>query len=202
MARRSTRKSAASTERSSSKRPQASGGGDEAPSNKRTKRASNAGKPNTLPTRSKYFEPNSDEDDKALSESEKVEKVNSSYEDDEASEPPSSPEEEESDASSADVQSKKKGRSAKAPPVNSKKSGRGKSLLKSGADTGLEPGTQVIIKKPKPRDDGGIPYVDGAIHPNTMIFLQELAANNNREWLKSKFCFRYFDGRPGKQELY
>ena len=189
MARRSTRNSGASTERSSSKRPQASGGGEEAPSNKRTKRASNArGKATTLPTRSKYFEPNSDEDDKALSESEKDEKVNSTYEDDEASEPPS-PEEEVSDASSAEVKPKQKGRSAKAPPASSKKGGRGKNLLKSGADTGLEPGTQVIIKKPKPRDDGGIPYVDDTIHPNTMIFLQELADNNNREWLKSEPYF-------------
>jgi uncharacterized protein (TIGR02453 family) len=42
----------------------------------------------------------------------------------------------------------------------------------------------VIIKKPKARPAGKIPYTDETIHPNTLLFLQDLKANNNREWLK------------------
>jgi hypothetical protein len=48
----------------------------------------------------------------------------------------------------------------------------------------LTPGTQVIIKKPRARDAGDTPYADDRIHPNTMLFLAELAGNNNRPWLK------------------
>ncbi|KAI8934879.1 hypothetical protein NX059_008553 [Plenodomus lindquistii] len=57
-----------------------------------------------------------------------------------------------------------------------------KELWKSGAK--LAPGTQVIIKKPKARDAGDTPYADDTIHPNTMLFLKDLAANNDRQWLK------------------
>jgi hypothetical protein len=63
-------------------------------------------------------------------------------------------------------------------------------LLKTGK-TGLGPDTEVVIKKPKARSAGKIPYTNGTIHPNTMLFLQDLAANNNRSWLKSKEPF-YF----------
>jgi hypothetical protein len=59
-----------------------------------------------------------------------------------------------------------------------------KELWKSGAK--LTPGTQVIIKKPKPRDAGDTPYTNDTIHPNTMLFLKDLAANNDRQWLKRK----------------
>ena len=52
--------------------------------------------------------------------------------------------------------------------------------------TGLGPGKEVIIAKPKPRDAGATPYADDQIHPNTMLFLADLAKNNDREWLKSK----------------
>jgi hypothetical protein len=48
----------------------------------------------------------------------------------------------------------------------------------------LTPGTQLIIKKPRARDAGDTPYSDSKIHPNTMLFLGELAENNNRPWLK------------------
>jgi hypothetical protein len=51
----------------------------------------------------------------------------------------------------------------------------------------LTPGTQVIIKKPRARDAGDTPYADDRIHPNTMLFLAELAGNNNRPWLKREF---------------
>jgi hypothetical protein len=55
-----------------------------------------------------------------------------------------------------------------------------------GEKTGYGPGTQVIIKKPKARPAGKTPYEDDTLHPNTFLFLEELKANNNRAWLKSK----------------
>jgi uncharacterized protein (TIGR02453 family) len=51
--------------------------------------------------------------------------------------------------------------------------------------TGLGPGKEVFIKKPKARDPGGIPYQDEIIHPNTILFLQDLKGNNERQWLKA-----------------
>lgn len=63
-----------------------------------------------------------------------------------------------------------------------KKTSENKALWKAGAK--LEPGTQVIIKKPKARPAGDTPYHDHTIHPNTMLFLKDLAANNDRQWLK------------------
>lgn len=43
---------------------------------------------------------------------------------------------------------------------------------------------EMVIEMPKARDDGGVPYDDKRIHPNTMNFLKELKKNNEREWLK------------------
>lgn len=57
-----------------------------------------------------------------------------------------------------------------------------KELWKPG--TKLEPGTQLIIKKPKARDAGDTPYTESTVHPNTMLFLKEIKANNDRQWLK------------------
>ncbi|KEQ91455.1 hypothetical protein AUEXF2481DRAFT_44040 [Aureobasidium subglaciale EXF-2481] len=61
---------------------------------------------------------------------------------------------------------------------------KGKELWRQGVNTGLAPGTQIIIKRPKPRTAGNTPYADNTIHPNTMLFLKDLKANNDREWLK------------------
>lgn len=76
----------------------------------------------------------------------------------------------------------------------SKTGGKGESSSKSelwrpGVTTGLEAGTQVVIKKPKARDAGETPYTDDTIHPNTLLFLEDLAANNDRAWLKSESLF-------------
>jgi hypothetical protein len=70
-----------------------------------------------------------------------------------------------------------------APPSAALKA---KELLRPGVKTGLGPGTQVVMKKPKARQAGAVPYMDNTIHPNTMLFLADLAANNSRQWLKSK----------------
>jgi hypothetical protein len=55
------------------------------------------------------------------------------------------------------------------------------------ASTGYGPGVEVITKKVKARPAGNVRYTNDTIHPNTMLFLGDLAANNRRDWLKSKF---------------
>ncbi|BCR89631.1 DUF2461 domain-containing protein [Aspergillus chevalieri] len=60
-----------------------------------------------------------------------------------------------------------------------------KELWREGVKTGLGPGKEVFIKKPKARDAGDVPYQDHTMHPNTMLFLKDLAKNNEREWLKA-----------------
>lgn len=42
-----------------------------------------------------------------------------------------------------------------------------------------------FIPHKKLRDTGGVEYVDDRVHPNTMLFLADLKANNKRAWLKS-----------------
>lgn len=64
------------------------------------------------------------------------------------------------------------------------KTAKAKELWREGVKTGLGPGKEVFIKKPKPRDLGGIDYKDDTIHPNTMLFLKDLKENNERQWLK------------------
>jgi len=110
----------------------------------------------------------------------------SGYEDEDASAVSSrsaDEEEQESDASEESVPARKKRKTdqmSKGTP-----STIGKELWRSGVKTGLGPGKQVIIAKPKARLAGKTPYTDDSIHPNTMLFLSDLAKNNDREWLKS-----------------
>lgn len=61
-----------------------------------------------------------------------------------------------------------------------------KELWREGVRTGLGPGKEVFIPKPKARDPGKVAYQDHTVHPNTMLFLQDLRENNDREWLKGK----------------
>ncbi|OJK02039.1 hypothetical protein ASPACDRAFT_40861 [Aspergillus aculeatus ATCC 16872] len=61
----------------------------------------------------------------------------------------------------------------------------GKELWREGVKTGLGPGKEVFIKKPKARDPGAVAYKDSVLHPNTILFLQDLAKNNDRQWLKA-----------------
>ncbi|KAF4119444.1 Conserved hypothetical protein (DUF2461) [Geosmithia morbida] len=42
----------------------------------------------------------------------------------------------------------------------------------------------IIIPLVKLRDTGGVEYTDDRIHDNTLLFLRDLKANNDREWLK------------------
>ncbi|KAI1967084.1 hypothetical protein LOZ58_000578 [Ophidiomyces ophidiicola] len=61
---------------------------------------------------------------------------------------------------------------------------KGKELWREGVRTGLGPGKEVFIELPQAREAGDIPYEDHTLHPNTLLFLEDLKANNNREWLK------------------
>ncbi|ETI23200.1 hypothetical protein G647_04997 [Cladophialophora carrionii CBS 160.54] len=142
------------------------------------------------PTRSKYFHELDSEDDNVGDNGDD----DSGYEDEDASaqEAPSSDEslDEDDDDSEQDVR-KRKAKSKKAPKgagglgaAVSAVIEKGKELWRPGVKTGLGPGKQVFIEKPKPRGDGGIKYLPGTIHPNTMAFLKDLKANNDREWLK------------------
>lgn len=90
-------------------------------------------------------------------------------------------------ATSSDEDDKRKkstprGKSATKSLSVRQKQGDEAELWKPGAK--LLPGTQVIIKKPKARDAGDTPFTDETIHPNTMLFLQDLKKNNDRQWLK------------------
>ncbi|KAL4936743.1 hypothetical protein BDV06DRAFT_86459 [Aspergillus oleicola] len=60
-----------------------------------------------------------------------------------------------------------------------------KELWREGVKTGLGPGKEVFIAKPKARDAGDVPYEDETLHPNTLLFLTDLANNNERQWLKA-----------------
>lgn len=61
---------------------------------------------------------------------------------------------------------------------------KGKELWREGAKIDLKPGQEVVIAKPKARDAGNTPYQDETLHPNTRLFLIDLADNNDRQWLK------------------
>lgn len=136
--------------------------------------------------KSKYFEQDGSE-----SESDDVdgEEAGSGYEDEDASmteQSEGSEEEEEYDSSVSDrkVQRRRGGKlksGQRTTPLLVDKA----DLWREGVKTGLGPGKQVFIQKPKPRGDGGVKYVPGKIHPNTMEFLRDLKKNNDREWLKA-----------------
>jgi hypothetical protein len=151
-------------------------------------------KSQTTPRKSPHFmnhqaEQESQNEDDASSEdnvSEAAGEEASGYEDEDASavsSPLADEEEQKSDASEASEPARKKRRTDQTNKGTS--STKGKELWRSGVKTGLGPGKQVIIAKPKARPAGKTPYADDSIHPNTMLFLGDLAKNNDREWLKS-----------------
>jgi hypothetical protein len=57
-------------------------------------------------------------------------------------------------------------------------------------DDGNDGPQSYSIPLPEVREAGDTPYEDSRIHPNTFLFLRDLKANNNRDWLKceSGFC--------------
>jgi len=52
------------------------------------------------------------------------------------------------------------------------------------SDDESKPPKVTIIPLPKAREAGEVPYEDGRIHENTMLFLGDLKRNNNREWMR------------------
>lgn len=178
MPRKATKSTGAPASRSSSKRP-----APEVPA-RQSKRARAA-------IRKSYVEPESDTDNEDRPK--KVQLFNGDYDDDEgvasdyeehSDKDPSSESEPDETATDDDIESKRptpRGRTTKNLPIH-KKAADEKELWRPGAK--LAPGTQLVIKKPKARDAGDTPYLDHTIHPNTMLFLKDLAANNDRQWLK------------------
>ena len=177
MPRKATKSASASASRSSSKRP-----APEVPT-RQSKRA-------RATVRKSYVEPESDSDNEgdkskkvSLSKDDDDEGVASDYKEQSDKDPSSEsePDETASDDDNEIKQATLRGRTTKNLPIH-KKAAEEKELWKPGAK--LAPGTQLVIKKPKARDAGDTPYLDHTIHPNTMLFLKDLAANNDRQWLK------------------
>ncbi|KAF2454671.1 hypothetical protein BDY21DRAFT_352408 [Lineolata rhizophorae] len=90
------------------------------------------------------------------------------------------------DSDESTAKPKAKGKKGRRSGTSIKDSGstKGKELWRPGVKTGLKPGTQLVIKKPKAREAGNTPYRNDTVHPNTLLFLRDLAKNNDREWLK------------------
>jgi hypothetical protein len=185
MPRKSTKDASASASapRSSSKRP-----AQDTPS-RQSKRA-------RATARKSYAEPATDDEDASFKKAslETDDDVASGFEDheDDASsesahdDATSDEDNDDDDDEDEDVKPKKGasgGQSAKKGASLQRRHADEKELWKPGAK--LAPGTQLIIKKPKAREAGDTPYTDETIHPNTMLFLKDLAANNDRSWLKS-----------------
>lgn len=141
------------------------------------------------PKKSKYFEHDTDEDEVEEVASEEQD-LESGYEDEVASEAPSSgsaSEEYEDEYDSEEDNKRRKG-GRKVKPKQ-KQSGHiltdKNDLWREGVKTGLGPGKQVYIERPKARGDGGIKFLPERLHPNTFEFLKDLKKNNDRIWLKA-----------------
>lgn len=138
-------------------------------------------------SKSKYFEPEDSDEPDSVSDASAWESAGSVYE--EAKEESPADEAEPEELSDTDEVVKKK------PNVRGKQSQstssgsdltKGKELWREGVRVGLEPGQEVIIAKPKARDAGKTPYQDETLHPNTKLFLIDIASNNDRQWLKGR----------------
>jgi len=143
--------------------------------------------------KSKYFESDPDDSENSGEWGSAYEGVEESASDgDNSSEPNGTESEEERPKQKrrslpSSNKAKLRGLDSKTEEILALKTGKGQELWREGVKTGLGPGTEVFIKKPKARDAGGIDYVDNTIHPNTMLFLADLKENNERQWLKGAF---------------
>lgn len=138
-------------------------------------------------SKSKYFEPEDSDEPDSESDASAGESAGSVYE--EAKEESPADEAEPEELSDTDEDAKKKP-TVRGKPRQSTNSGsdlvKGKELWREGVRVGLEPGQEVIIAKPKARDAGKTPYQDETLHPNTKLFLIDIASNNDRQWLKGR----------------
>ena len=155
-------------------------------SSKRLKESTENTPASATPKKSKYFAGTGSEDED-IDEFSSEDAEASGYEDEDISvtEPEEIEEDSEDDYDSEEDIKRRKKAGGK-PPAEGRGTVTvgGKDLWREGVKAGLGPGKQVFIEKPKPRGDGGIKYVPDKIHPNTMLFLKDLKANNDREWLK------------------
>ncbi|KAK5115440.1 hypothetical protein LTR85_009900 [Meristemomyces frigidus] len=137
------------------------------------------------PTKSQYFDPKGGEE---AGEDEVGEEPSSADDDasdfDEAEVPMSSEAEDDDDESEEEPKPRKRTTSGKATSSTATIRTKGEEVPRPGVKAGLGPGTQVVIKKPKPRPTGKTPYSDETIHPNTLEFLTDLKGHNDRQWLK------------------
>jgi hypothetical protein len=133
--------------------------------------------------KSKYFEPESSDEPGLESDASQGATSGSAYEEGKES---SSDEAEPEEPSESEEDTKPKA-GPKGSSRQSASSVKGQELWREGVRAGLGPGKEVIIAKPKARDAGNTPYEDETLHPNTKLFLIDLAENNDREWMKGKW---------------
>ncbi|KAI7703781.1 hypothetical protein KC353_g13888 [Hortaea werneckii] len=145
-------------------------------------------KTKAAPIKSHYFTSKDEEDNETSNNSQSEGEDGSEFDELESEE--DSPESDEADDYDQDSEKESKSRKGSTQGKRSQSSTafktKGTDVWRTGVKAGLGPGNEVVIKRPKARAAGSIPYSDESIHPNTFLFLQELKENNNREWLKSK----------------
>lgn len=139
-------------------------------------------------SKSKYFEAEDSEEESESNESED-ESSESVYEEgqgeasstDEAE--PEEPSDSEEDTKKSSARGQQRASTASKPSAL-----KGKELWREGVKADLAPGQEIVIAKPKARDAGKTPYQDETLHPNTRLFLIDLADNNDRQWMKGVSC--------------
>ncbi|GAB1727823.1 hypothetical protein NU195Hw_g2143t1 [Hortaea werneckii] len=143
-------------------------------------------KTKATPIKSHYFTAKDEEDNEVSDESQSQDGGDSEFDQLESEE--ESLESDDADDYEQDSEKESKSRKgstqAKRGQSSTAVKTKGTNVWKTGVKAGLGPGNEVVIKKPKARPAGRIPYSDESIHPNTLLFLKELKENNNREWLK------------------
>jgi hypothetical protein len=136
-------------------------------------------------SKSKYFEPEDSDEPDSESDASVGESSGSVYEEAKGESPDEVEPEELSDSDEDVKKSSARGKQRQSITGGSDHM-KGKELWREGVKVGLEPGQEVIIAKPKARDAGNTPYQDETLHPNTRLFLIDLASNNDRQWLKGE----------------
>ncbi|CAI7665520.1 unnamed protein product [Penicillium viridicatum] len=137
-------------------------------------------------SKSKYFEPEDSDEPDSESDASAGESAGSVYEEAKEESPADEAEPEELSDTDEDAKKKPTVRGKQRQSINSGSDlVKGKELWREGVRVGLEPGQEVIIAKPKARDAGKTPYQDETLHPNTKLFLIDIASNNDRQWLKA-----------------
>jgi len=152
-------------------------------------RQSKRAKPESAaPKKSVYFEQSETEPEAESA----VEAEESGYEDEDASavEPEEDEEEDEAEAEEGEEDESEEETPKRRKPKSTPKgivikAGKGAELWREGVKSDLKPGQEIFIKLPQARPAGKIPYTDDTIHPNTLLFLGDLKANNQRSWLKT-----------------